>query len=591
MGDYPRKDKIMDIFSFLTLFGGLAIFLFGMNTMGDALERCGGNRLKKILEGVTQNPFKGLLLGMAVTAIIQSSSATTVMVVGFVNSGVMTLAQSISIIMGANIGTTITAWLLSLTGLDGSNIFVQLLKPSSFSPVLAVIGIAMTMFSKNSKKKDIGAVMIGFAVLIAGMDMMSGAVSGLKDNESFTRIFTLFSNPVLGILTGAVLTAIIQSSSASVGILQALSTTGSVTYANAIPIILGQNIGTCVTAMLSSIGTTKNARRTAVVHLSFNIIGATVFAIGFYVLKGIFDFAFVESSINAAGIAVVHSVFNITATAVMFPFIKKLEKLAYIIIPKNSVADKTSLLDERLLVTPPVALSHAKNITVEMAHTAKDAIIGSLDIMESFDLKLVDIIKNYESKADMYEDRLGDYLVKLCRESLSSSDSREASSLLHCIGDFERISDHAVNIMEVSEELSEKNISFTPGAKREIKVMCDALREIISLTVDAFEHSDLEKAKSIEPLEETIDYLRARLKEGHVTRLKSGESTIETGFIFSDFLINCERVADHCSNIAACLLETAHERFEMHDYLSKVKDASNNDFIAQCEQYRQKYAI
>lgn len=581
----------MDIFSVLTLFGGLAIFLFGMNTMGDALERCGGNKLKKILEDVTQNPFKGLLLGLAVTAIIQSSSATTVMVVGFVNSGVMTLAQSISIIMGANIGTTVTAWLLSLTGLDGSNIFVQLLKPSSFSPVLAVIGIAMTMFSKNSKKKDIGAVMIGFAVLITGMDMMSGAVSGLKDNESFTRIFTLFSNPVLGILTGAILTAIIQSSSASVGILQALSTTGSVTYANAVPIILGQNIGTCVTAMLSSIGTNKNARRTAVVHLSFNIIGATVFAVGFYLLKAIFNFTFVESSINAAGIAVVHSVFNFTATAILFPFIKKLEKLAYIIIPENSVADKTSLLDERLLVTPPVALSHAKNITVEMAHTAKNAIDGSLNIIESFDRKLVDKIKDYENKADMYEDRLGDYLVKLCKESLSSSDSREASSLLHCIGDFERISDHAVNIMEVSEELSEKNISFTPDAKREIKVMCDALKEIISLTVDAFEHSDLKKAKSIEPLEETIDYLRSKLKEGHVTRLKNGECTIETGFIFSDFLINCERVADHCSNIAACMLETSHESFEMHGYLSKIKDAANNDFITQCEHYRKKYAI
>ena len=581
----------MDIFSILTLFGGLAIFLFGMNTMGDALERCGGNKLKSILEGVTKNPVKGLLLGLGVTAIIQSSSATTVMVVGFVNSGIMQLGQSISIIMGANIGTTVTAWLLSLTGLEGDNIIVQLLKPSSFSPILAVIGIVMSMFSKNGKKKDIGAVMVGFAVLIAGMDMMTGAVSGLKDNETFKGIFMLFSNPILGILTGAILTAIIQSSSASVGILQALSTTGTVTYANAIPIILGQNIGTCVTALLSSIGTNKNARRAAVVHLSFNIIGATVFAVAFYALKAIFNFAFVESSINAAGIAVVHSIFNITATVVMLPFVKQLEKLAYIIIPENNVKEKDSLLDERLLVTPPIALSHAKKVSVEMAHIAKDAIDNSLNVMGSFDSKLVDKIKKNESKADMYEDRLGDYLVKLCRETLSATDSREASSLLHCIGDFERISDHAVNISEVSEELSDKNISFTPDAQREIKVMCDALREIIYLTVDAFEHNNLEKAKSVEPLEETIDYLRSKLKEGHVTRLKNGECTIETGFIFSDFLINCERVADHCSNIAACMLETAHNSFEMHDYLSKVKDSTNNDFIDQCEHYRKKYAI
>lgn len=584
-------DEKFTIFSFLTLLGGLAVFLFGMNTMGDALERCGGNKLKKILEGVTQNPIKGLLLGLGVTAIIQSSSATTVMVVGFVNSGIMKLGQSISIIMGANIGTTVTAWLLSLTGIEGDNIIVQFLKPSSFSPVLAIIGIAMSMFSKKDRTRDLGNVMVGFAVIIVGMDMMSGSVESLKNNEAFTQLFTLFSNPVLGILTGAVLTAIIQSSSASVGILQALSTTGSVTFGNAIPIILGQNIGTCVTALLSSIGTTKNARRTAIVHLSFNIIGATVFAVAFYVFKAIFDFSFVENSIDAAGIAIVHSVFNITATVVMLPFIKQLEKLAYIIIPENNVKEKGNLLDERLLVTPPVALSHARNVTVEMAKISKNAITASLDIMENFNAKLTNTIKDYETKADMYEDRLGDYLVKLCRESLSSADSREASSLLHCIGDFERISDHAVNIMEVSEELNDKGINFTPDAQREIKVICNALREIISITVDAFADSDLEKAKSVEPLEETIDYLRTKLKEGHVSRLKDGECTIETGFIFSDFLINCERVADHCSNIAACMLETAHNSFEMHDYLSKIKDSGDSDFIRQCEYYKQKYAI
>ena len=581
----------MDLFAFLTLVGGLAIFLFGMNVMGDGLERCGGNKLKKILENVTQNPLKGILLGLGVTAIIQSSSATTVMVVGFVNSGIMKLSQSISIIMGANIGTTVTAWLLSLTGLESSNLFVQLLKPSSFSPVLAIIGISLMMFSKNSKKKDIGSVMIGFAVLITGMDMMSGAVSGLKDNEAFTSIFTLFSNPILGILTGAILTAIIQSSSAAVGILQALSTTGSVTYSNAIPIILGQNIGTCITAILSAIGTTKNARRAAVVHLSFNVIGTVSFAVLFYTIKAFIDLPFISNSINTVGIAVIHTIFNVLATAIMLPFIKQLEKLACIIIPDNDVKEKKQLLDERLLLTPPVALSHAKNITVKMAHTSKSAIDASLGLIGNFDAKEAEKVNSYEDAADMYEDCLGDYLVKLCRESLNASDSREVSSLLHCIGDFERISDHAVNICDVARELDEKGIVFSDAAQKEIKVMCSALSEIISLTVDAFEHSDLKKAQLVEPLEETVDYLRAKLKEGHVARLKDGECTIETGFIFSDFLINCERVSDHCSNIAACMLETAHESFEMHGYLSRVKEGTQNDFNLQCEFYKKKYAL
>ncbi len=581
----------MDLFSFLTMLGGLAIFLFGMNVMGDALEKCGGNKLKKILESVTQNPLKGLILGMGVTAIIQSSSATTVMVVGFVNSGVMKLSQSISIIMGANIGTTVTSWLLSLTGLEGDNLIVKLFKPSSFSPVLAIIGIAMIMFSKKERRRDLGNVMIGFAVLIAGMDMMTGAVSGLRENEAFTSIFTLFSNPILGILAGAILTAIIQSSSASVGILQALSTTGTITYGNAIPIILGQNIGTCVTAMLSSIGTNKNARRAAIVHLVFNILGAVIFAILFYSLKTIFNFAFVNDSINAARIAIVHTIFNISATALLFPFIKQLEKLAYLIIPDTQEKEKKQLLDERLLITPPVALSHAKNITSKMAHTAQRSIIASLNLIEKYDPKLVDEVNENEKKADMYEDTLGEYLVKLCRENLSAHDSREASALLHCIGDFERISDHAVNLSDVATELNDKGIVFSESATREIKVMCDALHEIITLTIEAFEENDLSKAQLIEPLEETVDYLRSKLKEGHISRLTQGECTIETGFIFSDFLINCERVSDHCSNIAACMLETAHDSFEMHEYLSRVKDGTENDFKKQCEFYKQKYAI
>lgn len=581
----------MDIFSFLTMIGGLSIFLFGMNVMGDALEKCGGNRLKKILEGVTQNPFKGLLLGMGITAIIQSSSATSVMVVGFVNSGIMKLSQAISIIMGANIGTTITAWFLSLTGLSSSNLFIRLLKPTSFSPVLAVIGISLVMFGKRERRKDIGNVLIGFAVLIAGMDMMTGAVEGLRENETFVSIFTVFSNPVLGILAGAILTAVIQSSSASVGILQALSTTGTVTYSNAIPIILGQNIGTCVTAILSSIGTNKNARRAAIVHLFFNIFGAAIFAVLFYLLNAIFSFSFINNSINAAGIAAVHTIFNISATLILFPFIKQLEKLAYITIKDTDVKDKKLLLDERLLVTPTVALSHARNITVKMAHTAKKSIISSLNLIDRYDDKLVEEVSLSEKKADMYEDSLGGYLVRLCRENLSAPDSREVSALLHCIGDFERISDHAVNISEVATELNQKKIIFSGDAKREIGVVCSALREIVTLTIEAFEEGDLKKAQSVEPLEETVDYLCAKLKEGHISRLKNGECTIEIGFIFSDFLINCERVSDHCSNIAACMLETAHHSFEMHDYLSRVKGGSENDFKKQCEYYRQKYEL
>ena len=581
----------MDLFSFLTMLGGLAIFLFGMNVMGDALEKCGGNRLKKILEGVTQNPLRGLLLGIGVTAIIQSSSATTVMVVGFVNSGIMKLSQSISIIMGANIGTTVTAWLLSFTGLETNNLILQLFKPSSFSPILAIIGISMIMFNKKERNKDIGSVMIGFAVLIVGMDLMTGAVAGLKDNEGFTRIFTLFSNPLLGILAGAVLTAIIQSSSASVGILQALSTTGTVTYGNAVPIILGQNIGTCVTAMLSSIGTNKNARRTAIIHLAFNIIGALSFAALFYILNALLKFNFVNNSINAAGIATVHSIFNLTATVLLFPFLKQLEKLAYVIIPENNEKEKKKLLDERLLVTAPVALSHARNISVKMAHTAKNSIIAALELIDKYNEKLVREVVEYEKKSEMYEDTIGDYLVKLCKENLTAPDSREVSSLLHPIGDFERISDHAVNITEVAAELFDKRILFSEKAKKEISVLCDALREIITLTIEAFEANDLEKAKLIEPLEETVDYICGMLKERHITRLKNGKSTIETGFIFSDFLINCERISDHCSNIAVCILETSLSSFEMHKYLSQVKESKENDFKKQYEFYKNKYTI
>lgn len=581
----------MDLFSVLTLLGGLAIFLFGMNVMGGSLEKCGGNRMKSILESMTQSPLRGALLGLAVTAVIQSSSATTVMVVGFVNSGLMQLGQSIPIIMGANIGTTVTAWLLSLTGIESDSLFITLLKPSSFSPALAFIGIAMTMFSKKPHKKDAGNVMLGFAVLIAGMDMMTGSVAGLKDSETFTGLFTLFTNPVLGVLAGALLTAIIQSSSASVGILQALSTTGSITYSSAVPIILGQNIGTCATALLSSIGTNKNARRSAIVHLCFNVINTALFMFLFYTLNAVFKFSFYDSSINAAGIATMHSIFNIFGTVVLLPFTKQLEKIAYLLIPEDDKKDKTLLLDERLLATPSVAITQAEKIAVQMAEIARESIKNALSLTEKYDKDLIEKVYSDEETVDKYEDVLGTYLVKLCRENLTVEDSHRISNLLHCIGDFERISDHAVNLCETAEEMHDKSITFSAEALHEISVISNALNEILDLTCDAFSSGNLSTAKNIEPLEETIDNLRTKLKENHVKRLKNGECTIEHGFVFSDFLVNCERVGDHCSNIAVCMLEIAHDSFETHGHFTHIKDKDKDEFSLLCEFYSKKYAL
>lgn len=581
----------MSLFEFLSLLGGLATFLFGMQVMGDALERRGGGKLKAILENLTSSPLKGVLLGAGVTAIIQSSSATTVMLVGFVNSGIMRLSQAISVIMGANIGTTMTSWLLSLTGIESENVFVQLLKPSSFAPVLAVIGIIFIMFLKDSKKKDTGSILIGFSVLMTGMELMSSSVSGLKDNQAFTQVLTLFSNPVLGVLAGAVFTAIIQSSSASVGILQALSTTGTVTYSNAIPIIMGQNIGTCITAILSAIGANKNARRVSVVHLCFNIIGTVSFMILFYAGKAIFDFAFVTNSIDAAGIAVVHTIFNVVATVVMFPFTKGLEKLSKIIIRDDEKDDTESILDFRLLATPSVAISQAKRVTNEMALVAKDSLINSLKLVGKYDGAEAEKIRKQEGMADKYEDVLGTYLVKLSRESLIEGDSHEVSNLLHCIGDFERISDHAVNIVESAEELKDKGIVFSPEAVREIDVMKAALTEILENTYKAFENENLEAAKKIEPLEQIIDKLKKKLRTNHILRLKDDACTIETGFIFSDLLTNFERVADHCSNIAVCLLSIANDSFDTHEYLQHVKTDGGNDFRQTYESYNEKYFV
>lgn len=581
----------MDIFSFLTLIGGLAIFLFGMQVMGDGLEkRCGG-RLKSILEKMTANPVRGVLLGAGVTSIIQSSSATTVMVVGFVNSGLMQLSQAIGVIMGANIGTTVTAWLLSLTGVQGDSLFIQLLKPTSFSPVMALVGIIFMMFFKGTKKEDTGSILLGFAVLMTGMELMSGSVAGLAESESFAQLFILFKNPLLGILAGTILTAVIQSSSASVGILQALSVTGAITYSAAIPIILGQNIGTCATALLASIGTNKNARRAAMAHLSFNIIGSLVFIALFLALNTFVGFPFVDQPINAAGIAVVHTTFNVFATVLLLPFAKQIEKLAILLVPDDNKKEETSLLDERLFATPAVAVNRAEQITKEMAGIAKESLLKSLSLIFSYDEKAAIKIRQEEKRVDEYEDQLGTYLVRLSHENLSDRDSDEISKMLHCIGDFERISDHAVNIVESAEEIQKKGLSFSNSAFEGMHVMTEALNEIINITFSAFDEDDLEKAKKIEPLEQIIDGLKIKLRDGHIERLQKSECTIETGFVFSDLLTNMERTADHCSNIGVCLLEGAKGSFDTHEYLSRVKKSGANEFFEQYDEYKKKYDL
>jgi len=582
----------MDIFSFLSLFGGLAIFLYGMNAMGDALERSSAGKLKAFLGNVTKNPFSAVLLGAGVTAIIHSSSATTVMVVGFINSGIMELRQSIGIIMGANIGTTITAWILSLSGIQSDNIFMQLIKAQNLAFLVSVVGIVLIMMSKNDKKKDIGTIFLGFAMIMVGMDIMSESVAPLADDPNFQRILLLFENPLLGVLMGAVLTAIIQSSSASVGILQALSATVSISYGSAIPIILGQNIGTCITAILSSIGANKNAKRAAAIHLSFNIIGTLVFLILFYIIKLILNPAIFGESVNGAGIAVVHTLFNVTSTVVMFPFIKQLEKLAYVFIrPEKQKEEKTELLDERLLVTPPVAIAQATRVTHEMAEIAKNSLIDSLSLIFDYDNAKIKKVYEDEKTVDLYEDKIGTYLVKLSRESLSLEDSHEVSNLLHTIGDFERISDHAINIVDVAKEIHEKGITFTDKAVKEIKVLISALGEILANTVTAFQNDDIELAKKIEPLEQVIDKIRFKLKQRHIERLQSNECSIETGFVFSDLITNCERVADHCSNIGVCLIQVAEDSFDTHEYLKNVKESHDKAFEDMYHEYKEKYTI
>ncbi len=590
----------MDIFGVLSMFGGLALFLYGMDAMGGGLEKLSGGRLERILEKLTSNKFMAVFLGLGVTAIIQSSSATTVMVVGFVNSGIMRLEQAVGIIMGANIGTTVTAWLLSLTGIEGNSFLIQMLKPSSFSPVLAVIGVILTMFmKKDEKKKDLGTILIGFAVLMTGMDTMSAAVKPLANVPEFTALFTMFSNPILGLLAGAILTAVIQSSSASVGILQALSATGAISFGSALPIIMGQNIGTCATAMISSIGANKNARRTALVHLYFNIVGTIVFMIGFYAINSFVQFEFMNGPATAFNIAVIHTVFNIVATCVLLPFSNLLVKMACMTVKDDpakevelSAEEKAfRLLDPRFLETPGYAVEQCKQTANQMAKLAKEGLIASIELLENFDADKAKRVKDLEDLVDRYEDELGSYMVKLSHEPLSKYDSHTISLLLHAIGDFERISDHSMNILGAAEEMNEKGMVFSEEGKGELRVFVNAVREILDLTVSAFEKNDIKKAAFVEPLEEVIDDINTMVKANHIKRLQRGICTIEQGFVLSDISTNLERVSDHCSNIAISVVEIDRDGFDAHSYLENLKKDNDPQFIGLVESYRRKYTL
>ena len=582
----------MTIFDLLSMFGGLALFLYGMHLMSTSLENMSGGVLERALERSTSSKWKALLLGTAATAVIQSSSATTVMTVGFVNGGIMTLNQAVGIIMGANIGTTATAWILSLTGLQGTSLIVQLLKPTSFTPVIAVIGAILAMFSKKQKQKTIGGVLCGFAVLMYGMHIMSSSVQPLAKMPEFISIMTRFSNPVLGVLTGAVITGIIQSSSASVGILQALSLTGGVTYGIAIPIIMGQNIGTCVTALLSCIGASKNAKRTAMVHLYFNIIGTIIFLTLFYTLNAFLHFSFLDEVLDPAHIAIIHTSFNVLTTAILLPASNVLVKLAKITIPDKQVKEEEWPLDERFLDMPAFALEQCRNVMERMATLSRDTFLMALGTIQQYDAKTIATVITNEDEIDKYEDRLGTYLVQLSARQLMEEDSNEIGMFLHMIGDFERISDHAVNLTEVAQEMHDKKISFSDAAKAELSVFSDALTEILNNSIDAFLNENLDEARMVEPLEEVIDAMQADIRARHVLRLREGTCTIELGFVLSDLLTNMERVSDHCSNIAATLIQTKNETFDMHSYLQSVKAADGNqDFTARVNEYSERFAL
>lgn len=580
----------MTIFNALNLIGGLCLFLFGMNLMGQALERRAGSGLRSLLEMMTQNRLMGLLAGLGVTAVIQSSSATTVMVVGFVNSGLMTLRQSIGVIMGANIGTTVTAWILSLSGIEGSSLLVQMFKPSTFTPILALVGIILYMFCKADKKKDTGMILLGFATLMFGMEAMSSAVSSLRNVPQFREIFLMFSNPILGVLVGAVLTGIIQSSSASVGILQALASTGQVTYGAAIPIIMGQNIGTCVTALLSSIGTNKNARRAALVHLNFNVIGATVGIVLFYVVRAVAAPALLGQAASEWGIAVAHSIFNILCTAVLLPMGGLLEKLVLRLVPEGKQPQREAELDERLLATPALALERCRTLIADMASYSMESLRESLNAITAYNQKTAEHIREDEAKTDHYEDIIGSYLVKLSARKIGESDSALAAEYLRIIGDFERIADHSVNILESAEEMQQKGIAFSAAALQEYATMAGAVREVTALAYDSFVSGDVQAARQVEPLEQVIDDLKEEMRTRHIRRMQQGSCGIEAGFIWSDLLTNLERVSDHCSNIACCMIEGADHNLHRHEVLQSIR-GSGEIFDREYSSYRQKYAL
>lgn len=586
----------MDIFGLLSMVGGLALFLYGMDVLGDGLKKASGGKLEMILEKLTSNKLLAVLLGAGVTAIIQSSSATTVMVVGFVSSGIMSLSRAVGVILGANVGTTITAWILSLAEMSGTGFLFQLLKPTSFSPIIAIIGVGILMMSKNEKKKNAATIMVGFAVLMFGMDTMSTAVEPLADVPEFTNLLLKFSNPFLGMIVGLIFTAVIQSSSASVGILQALCMSGAVSYATAIPIIMGQNIGTCVTALISSAGSTKNARRTALVHLYYNFMKVGFFMVPFYIINAFVDFSFMSQSASAVGVAVIHTAFNVLMLILIFPFTNVLEKLVYLTVPltedeQEKDTRKVRILDPIFLNRPALALEMCKNAAVDMAKYAKEGMLLAMKLLDQYDEKKAQEVKELEDLVDRYEDELGSYLVKINGHHLSPKDSQEISILLHCIGDFERISDHSVNIMASAREMYEKEAAFSKKAQEELSIFTKAVTDILDAAVEVFCKEDLILAKKVEPMEENIDYLSEEMKKRHIKRLRKGKCTIEMGFVLSDITTNYERISDHCSNIAICLLQLNEEGFDTHGYQDVISSKENTAYVEEVKRLREYYKL
>lgn len=581
----------MDIFSFITMFGGLAFFLYGMHILSAGLEKMAGGKMESVLTKITSNRFKGLALGAVVTAVIQSSSAVTVMLVGLVNSGIMQLTQAVSVTMGSNIGTTITAWILSLTGIDSENLWVNLLKPANFSPIIAFIGIILIMTGKKQSHKDIGSICIGFSILMFGMSTMSGAVDSLSEDPRFTGIFTLFSNPLMGVLVGLVFTAVVQSSSASVGVLQAISMTGAITYSTAIPIIMGQNIGTCVSSLIACVGTSKNAKRVATVHILFNSIGTVICLSAWLIVDAVFNLSFADLAVKPYDVAVIHTIFNVVTTVMLFPFASVLEKLVKVIVRDNKVQEQQVLLDDRLMTVPAFAVAKAFDVTKNMGSAAKKAVKKAVTLLDEYDSKTAQKVRDTEALLDKYEDELGTYLVKLSKKEVNDSDARQISKLLHSISNFERIGDHANNILDNAKEMSDKKIAFSSDAKEEIDNLTDAVFEILNITVKAFKNDDIALAETVEPLEQVIDVLTQEIKSRHINRLTKGECTIELGFILMDTLTNFERISDHCSNVAVAVIEAQRDAFDAHQYINSIKNDASGKFNECYEKYLKQYSL